>query len=261
MPQPSAAFRVGSLVEPSAYETLYLLEDTHWWCVGMRQVAWVLLGELPLPPAAARALDLGCGTGRFLQELQGRWPAAGVDLAEVALGYCRARGLRGLVQASAGQIPFADGTFGLVTCLDVLYHRAVGDQGAVLREIRRVLAPGGWLLVRVPAYRWLFSPHDLAEHGARRYTAGALQDLLRAEGFAVRRLTYANAFLFPLAAARRLLGRAGGGGPRCDLRPAPPVLNRLLLGVLRVEARWLRRGTFPCGLSVLALAQKPVEEA
>lgn len=247
-------------MEPSAYETLYLLEDTHWWCVGMRQIAWVLLDALPLSPAATKVLDLGCGTGGFLQELQGRWPAAGIDLAEVALRYCQARGLGGLVQASADHLPFPDGTFGLVTCMDVLYHRAVEDERAALREMRRVLVPGGWLLVRVPAYRWLFSRHDLAEHGARRYTARVLQTLLEATGFAVRRLTYANALLFPLAAARRLLSREAGGEPRCDLRPAPSALNRLLLGVLQLEARWLHRGTFPFGLSVLALAQKPADE-
>ncbi len=247
-------------MEPSAYETLRLLEDTHWWCIGMRQVAWTLLDALPLPPADTRVLDLGCGTGGFLRELQGRWPAAGVDCAEIALRYCHARGLPGLVQASAGHLPFPDGTFGLVTCLDVLYHRAVEDEGAALREMRRVLAPGGWLLVRVPAYRWLFSPHDLVEHGVRRYTAGTLRTLLEAAGFAVCRLTYANALLFPLAAAWRLLSRAADGKPCCDLRPMPPILNRLLLEVLRLEARWLRRRTFPFGLSVLALAQKPVEE-
>ncbi|MGC8839658.1 MAG: class I SAM-dependent methyltransferase [Anaerolineae bacterium] len=247
-------------MEPSAYETLYLLEDTHWWCVGMREVAWALLDDLPPPPRTARALDLGCGTGGFLRELQGQWPAVGADLADLALRYCQRRGLRGTVQASADRLPFPDGAFGLVTCMDVLYHRAVVDERTALREIRRVLAPGGWFLVRVPAYRWLFGPHDLAEHGARRYTAGTLRTLLGAAGFAVRRLTYANAFLFPLAAVRRLLGRAAGGEPRCDLRPVPPALNRLLLQVLRAEARWLRRGTLPFGLSVLALAQKPAEE-
>jgi|YNPNPStandDraft_1061719.scaffolds.fasta_scaffold97553_2 SAM-dependent methyltransferase len=256
----AAFLRTRIPVEPSAYETLYLLEDTHWWCAGMREVAWALLDGLSLPPQAARVLDLGCGTGGFLRELQERWPAVGADIAEIALHYSQARSLRGLVQASADRLPFAEGAFGLVACMDVLYHRAVEDEGAALREVRRVLAPGGWFLVRVPAYRWLFSPHDLAEHGVRRYTAGTLRALLEAAGFAVRRLTYANALLFPLAAARRLLGRAAGREPRCDLQPVPPALNRFLHQVLRAEARWLRRGTFPFGLSVLALAQKPAEE-
>jgi SAM-dependent methyltransferase len=244
----AAFLRTRIPVEPSAYETLYLLEDTHWWCAGMREVAWALLDGLSLPPQAARVLDLGCGTGGFLRELQERWPAVGADIAETALHYSQARSLRGLVQASADRLPFAEGAFGLVACMDVLYHRAVEDEGAALREVRRVLAPGGWFLVRV------------AEHGVRRYTAGTLRALLEAAGFAVRRLTYANALLFPLAAARRLLGRAAGREPRCDLQPVPPALNRFLHQVLRAEARWLRRGTFPFGLSVLALAQKPAEE-
>jgi len=244
-------------VEPSVYHTLYQLEDTHWWCVGMRRQAWALLGSLALPPGAETVLDLGCGTGGLLRELGERWDALGVDLSEIAVGYCQERGLGGLVQASADRLPFADGTFGLVTGMDVLYHRAVSDDVAALRECHRVLHPGGWLLVRVPAYRWLWSAHDQAEHAARRYTAGALRQRLEAVGFAVRRLTYANTILFPLAVPRRLWQRLTGGPPRCDLRPVPPVLNRPLLSTLAVEARWLRRHDLPFGLSVMALAQRP----
>ncbi|MBC7223344.1 MAG: class I SAM-dependent methyltransferase [Anaerolineae bacterium] len=246
-------------MEPSAYDILYQLEDIHWWCVGMRRVAWALLEGVSLPPGA-RVLDLGCGTGAFLRELQKRWPAVGVDLSAIALGYCGARRLAGLVQASADHLPFPAASFGLVTCMDVLYHRAV-DEAAALREVWRVLAPGGWLLVRVPAYRWLWSRHDLAEHAARRYTARGLAGSLRAAGFAVRRLTYANTLLFPLAAGKRLLHRAADGSPRCDLQPLPPAANTLLQCVLQVEAWWLRRRAFPFGLSVLALVQKPLHSA
>lgn len=241
-------------MEPSAYDLLYQLEDTHWWCAGMRRVAWAFLEGLSLPPGA-RALDLGCGTGAFLQELQAHRSAVGVDLAPLALGYCQARGLAGLVQASADHLPFPEASFGLVACMDVLYHRAV-DEAAALREAWRVLAPGGWLLVRVPAYRWLWSRHDLAEHAARRYTARDLARGLKAAGFAVRRLTYANTLLFPLTAGKRLLSRMADGSPQCDLRPAPRPANNLLRCVLQAEARWLRQRTFPFGLSVLALAQK-----
>lgn len=244
-------------MEPSVYHTLYQLEDTHWWCVGMRRLAWAFLDRLQLPAGAVGVLDLGCGTGGLLRELGERWPAVGADLSEMALGYCRGRGLAGLVLASAESLPFAHDTFGLVTCMDVLYHRTISDDVAALREVRRVLHPGGWLLLRVPAYAWLWSAHDAAEHAARRYTAGALRQRLETAGFGVRRLTYANTLLFPVAAARRLWHRAFASPTWCDLQPTPSILNRLFLGALKVEARWLKNRDLPFGLSVLALAQKP----
>ncbi|NLE76329.1 MAG: hypothetical protein GX605_06200, partial [Chloroflexi bacterium] len=125
-----------------------------------------------------------------------------------------------------------------------------------LQECRRVLHPQGWLLVRLPAYRWLWSPHDELEHTARRYTVGSLRQALEAAGFRLQRATYANSLAFPLAIARRLCQRLAGGPPRLDLTPVPLWANQPLLAALLAEAAWIgRQRALPFGLSVMALAR------
>ena len=145
-------------------------------------------------------------------------------------------------------------SFDLLLTLDLLEQREV-EPAAALGEMRRVLRPGGRLLARVPAHPWLQGPHDAFWGGARRYRRTELAGLVAAAGFAIRRLTYANGLLFPVAATARLVARTGLGGGE-DLRPLPEFLNRLLLGILSAEARWLSARDLPVGLSLLCLAER-----
>src|SRR5258708_25488664 len=94
-----------------------------------------------------------------------------------------------------------------VTSLDVLSQRWVQAGRAAVREIVRVMKPGGLFLVRVPALKMLWGAHDEAVHSRHRYTRGEVRRLLEGEGLAVARLTYANTLLFPVIAVRRTLDR------------------------------------------------------
>jgi ubiquinone/menaquinone biosynthesis C-methylase UbiE len=154
------------------------------------------------------------------------------------------------VEASVEDLPFEDGSFDCVLALDVLSARGVGDAGTALREIRRVLRPGGVLLGQVAAYEWLRSAYDDRAGTARRYTAPSVQELLRNKGFVIEHLTYRITALFPLAAARRLLARSAGAD---DLRVPNATLNRLLTGATRFEDRFAGRHRLPFGLSVFAV--------
>jgi len=215
---------------------------SHWWAAGMRRVGWALLGE-----ARGRTLDIGCGPGWDLAELPGAAWRIGLDHDHRAVFF------RPLVLGDAARLPFEPGACALVLALDLLEQRGVAPP-QVLAEVRRVLAPGGRVLIRVPAHPWLFGPHDRFWGGARRYRKQELATLVTGAGFTLRRLTYANCVLFPLAAVGRLLARVTGrGGDDLWLLPGP--VNRLLLGVLTLEARWLRRHDLPMGLSLLCLAE------
>jgi SAM-dependent methyltransferase len=237
----------------------------------MRRIAWALLGDV-----RGRVLDDGCACGWMLAELpQTAW-GVGIDRYIDRDRPCGTRAessgplspaaaaLPGqslpslpvrLAQADAAHLPFPAGSFDLVLALDLLEQRPV-EPGEALAEARRVLVPGGRLLVRVPAHAALLGPHDYYWGGGRRYQRQELACLVRTAGFTIRRLTYANGVLFPLEAAGRLLGRAGlvGGA---DLLPLPGVLNRALLAVLTAEANRLRTRDLPLGLSLLCLAQAP----
>jgi len=247
-------------MEREDYARMYELEDSYWWFVGKRCIADVLLRTVATTGADRLALDVGCGTGGTLQHLLSRYGrGVGLDISATALGYCLQRGLDRLCQGSAPHLPFADGSFDLLTALDLLYHEWIDDDREALRECARVLRPGGWLLVTDSALPILWSKHDVRYHARRRYTRGRLQSSMEAAGFVVRKLSYVNAILFPIAMAFRTWSRLSGSVSADDLllRPLPGWLNGLLTGIYTLEARGLRWLDYPAGVSVVCLAQKP----
>jgi SAM-dependent methyltransferase len=246
-------------VEPAEYRRVFEAEEAQWWYAGMRSISLaVLAGPLrrldrgrPLT-----LLDAGCGTGGILKTLGAFGPAVGIDVSEEALRFCRIRGVPA-ARAELAALPFPDDAFDCVASLDVIYHAWVADDRAAVREMRRVLRPGGLLLLRVPALRLLWGAHDRAVHSRHRYTRSEVRALLEGGGLEVLRLSYCNAFLFPLLAARRTLDRlTGRAGSDVAFLPAP--LEWAFRRVLEAEARLLRRGhRLPVGASLIALGRKP----
>jgi len=250
------------------YADLHALEDSLWWFAGMREVTAALLD--PLCPAAEERLilDAGCGTGGMLSWLTryaGRGGVAGLDLIYDALKFCRERHEGCLVQGSATDLPFGDSTFDLVTSFDVLVQiPGEGSDERAMREMYRVLRPGGVAFVRVAAYGWMRSGHDEALGTQRRYARAELRRKMGGAGFRVLRTTYANSLLLPLAVVRRLvLKRVGLSDRGSDVKPLPRGLgwlNSAFEGALRSEARLLRTGRdLPAGLSLICLAERPRE--
>jgi SAM-dependent methyltransferase len=248
------------------YEYLYHLEESFWWFAGMREITAMLLDPLMMPRDRV-ILDAGCGTGgnlEWLARYQGQGQIVGIDLIETALKFCRERGTPKLAQASATDLPFANESFDLVTSFDVLVQ--IPGEGAdqqAMREIFRVLKPGGIAFIRCAAYEWMKSGHDRALGTARRYDLPELSNRLRQSGFEILRETYANSVLFPVAAVRRLvLKRLGLADTGSDVKPLPTGLdwlNQILLSVLHWEAEKLKREKtrLPFGLSAICIVRKP----
>jgi SAM-dependent methyltransferase len=96
---------------------------------------------------AGRVLDVGCGTGRFLNSLPPGYERVGVDVSDAMLDRAREKGIE-VALASGGELPFEDDSFDLVTTFAVLHHLI--DRELVrttLREIARVVKPGGAAIV------------------------------------------------------------------------------------------------------------------
>ncbi len=249
------------------YAYLYELEQEFWWFAGMREITEALLDPFCFDRQMRSILDAGCGTGGMLDWLErygqgGR--LIGFDLSPVALDFCRARQHHLLAQASATDLPFADDIFDLITSFDVLVQLpGEGSDEQAIREMYRVLKPGGIAFVRVAAYEWMRSGHDQALATQRRYHLNELTERMEKANFAVLRGTYANSLLLPIAALRRLvLKRIGLADDGSDVKPLPPQLqwiNRALLFALKLEARWLKNPSrrLPAGLSAICIAQKP----
>jgi SAM-dependent methyltransferase len=246
------------------YAEYRVVEDVHWWFVGRRRILLQVLDQYIGKDHGhgKRILDVGCGTGTMLTYLGSYGKAEGVDIDEEAVGYCRERGLVDVSLGEAATLPFPDGTFDLVTGLDVIEH--LDDDVGALREMRRVLHPGGHVLVTVPAHRFMWGDQDEVNMHKRRYVAGEIRDRLNSTGFEVVRVSYINAFMFAPIATIRLLRRL-----QHRLRPqtsttsdfrytTPRPVNFLLALVFGAEAPIVRHVNIPFGVSILALARKPV---
>src|SRR5215510_14803022 len=250
------------------YEYLYRLEENFWWFAGMREITAALLDPI-LPPGARVILDAGCGTGgnlEWLARYAGDGHVVGIDLISTALGFCRKRSHEWLAQASATDLPFADESFDLITSFDVLVQiPGHGADERAMREMFRVLKPGGVAFVRGAAYRWMKSGHDRALGTERRYDLNELREKLKCAGFEILRETYANSLLFPVAAIRRLLlKRLGLADKGSDVKPLPKNLqwiNRVLTNALLWEAKRLRDpdARLPVGLSAICVVRRPYD--
>ncbi len=245
-------------MEPAEYERMARAERWHWWYRGLAQLSRRLLERYRPSGGPLRLLDAGCGTGGALVDDLGAFGSAfGCELSGLALAFCRDRGLARISQATITRLPYADSSFDLITCFDVLYERAVTDDLAALSEMHRVLRSGGIVLLRVPAYDWLRGHHDRVTHTARRYTTGRIEQLLRRSGMTPLHLTYANMCLFPAAAVKRLLEQSLPlATNRSDLEWDAGVLSGPFQRLLEAESVVAAGPGLPFGLSVVAVARK-----
>ncbi|MEA2173244.1 MAG: hypothetical protein QOD00_836 [Blastocatellia bacterium] len=247
-------------MQQHTYSIMYEVEGTHWWFAGRRRIIGSFVEEIcrAMKDERARILDVGCGTGANLELLAQYGDAEGVDISADALAFCRARGLEKVRLGAAETLPYEDGSFDLVTALDVVEH--LDDDVAGLREMRRVLRPGGRALLFVPAFMFLWGVQDDVSHHRRRYTLKNLGRAVREAGFEVERATYANISFFAPILAGRALMRATGLRPASENNINVSALNGLLGRILGAESALLRHLNFPFGVSALCVARR-VEES
>jgi SAM-dependent methyltransferase len=242
-------------LEQWRYRELYELEDRHWWFRARRRIVWAMLRRARLA-ASPRILDAGCGTGRNLVEFGSLGKAEGVDVSAQAVEFCKLRGLDHVQRASLEQLPFPAGRFDLILATDVIEH--LEDDCRALGELHRVAAPGGRLVVTVPAYTWLWSQHDDSLHHQRRYTARRLCRQLTAVGWRPQLETYFFTAVLPAVAAVRTFRRhSQERNGRSELELTSPALGRLLELPSRGEAMLIERGLrLPAGVSVGVVASQ-----
>jgi len=228
--------------------------------VGRRERILRLLEMFSAPRGAPRrVLDVGCGTGGFLEAAARSGAVVGMDHEPLALALCRRRGLRGLIQHDVAALPWPvrDAAFDVVTALDVVEH--VDDDAGCVAEMARVLKPGGVAVISVPSLQWLWSYWDEQMGHRRRYTRPQVAALLRRAGLRVVWTSYAECATLPAIAAGRWWKQrqvARGRPVASDNAPPPAVVNRALRWYGRLENQWLRWGRLPWGTSVAAVGIK-----
>jgi len=243
-------------MQAAEYQKLAAVEDRMWYFRALHAHAERELAAV-LRAGPAEVLDAGCGTGGLIRRVASVHPAwrwTGVDSSPLACALARARTDAEIREARVEALPFGEGRFDAVGSMDVLYH--LDDDGAALRESLRVLRPGGVLIVNVPAYPWLWSYHDEAVEGRRRYTRAGILALLAGAGFERARAFHWNGLPLPLVIIRRKLMPPPPSGS--DVRLYGPPIEAAFAAMMAAERALMRLGfTLPFGSSILAVARKP----
>ncbi len=254
----------GQNLSKEEFERDFDLKDTNWFYKGMSDIwASLLAANAGAVLPVKCALDLGCGVGGKMEHLKKISDKVfGLDLSMDALRFCKISSSSHLTQATIEELPYKNGVFTFVNAFDVLEH--VENDIGVLREINRVLADSGFLVIAVPAFNMLWSQHDIANFHKRRYRSAMLKEKVEKAGFKVKRMTYANFFLFPPVllfriVQYRILGRISGRSgeaKRTRVEGLPGSLNAILHGILKLESLLIKKVDLPFGVALLCVAEK-----
>ncbi len=241
-----------------------IAEDHHWWFASRTLVINTLMHQVMPQVTGLKLLDVGCGAGNMIHHLSKYGKVKGLEVDARPVRQARLRGYDVDQYDAQDPFPFEDATYDVVTALDVIEH--IDDDMPVLKESFRVLKPGGHIIVTVPAFMFLWSHNDVINAHKRRYTAAELELRLKQAGFKLKRLSYNNFFVFPLAAPLIILRR--GNEPelashhlqedeyQVEMEPASPLANSVLTIVGKIEARLIKMLNLPFGTSLIAVAQK-----
>jgi ubiquinone/menaquinone biosynthesis C-methylase UbiE len=236
------------------YQRNYELEQSYWWFVGVRamvkQLLFLSLGNQRL----GKVLDIGCGTGGLLDQLQaGSEELWGMDISEEALKYCSLRGHNRLVLGDALHAPFPPAYFDVITAIGLIEHLEEDD--LFLHEIRRLLKPNGIFIMLTSSFPYLWSMHDTANEHKRRYYLRQFNRKMNDIGFATIRLSHINFLLFPAIAPMLLLHRLIYGitsdHPERILPKTSRTVNLILTSFLRLESTLMRCVRLPWGISMM----------
>ncbi|MDT0214671.1 class I SAM-dependent methyltransferase [Rothia sp. ARF10] len=229
-----------------------IAQPDYWWYVARTDLLHAALH--PFAEGRTTVLDIGSADGPSASWLHdGTRHLASLDIDPRGLG-------RNGVCGSALSLPFADGSFDMVSAFDVIEH--CDPEADALAEVARVLQPGGTFLMAVPAYQWAWTDFDVANGHFRRYTKRRAVSALERAGFRVERATYGFTSVFPGFLAERLARRLKerkhtSAVDVVEVPQVPRPLHHALLAATKVDETLLRRRVdLPFGSSVFVAATK-----
>jgi len=239
------------------YEAKYHLQErTNWWFESRRHI---ILNLLKADTKNSKILEVGCSGGILIHALGqiGFREVYGIDISAKAIELCKSKGIQNVFIMDGTKTGFGNDQFDTIIASDVLEH--IEREEKALCEWRRLLKPGGKLIVFVPAFSFLWGKHDAANHHYRRYSKSQLIRVLKEAEFRIDRSSYWNFSLFFPTNVVRTVQRTilKDENKRGDqLLELNPLTNKLLFCLVKAENIALNAFNFPVGVSVFAIARK-----
>ena len=236
------------------YDRMAAHDSTHWWYRARREILADYVERYAGLRPGARILEIGCGTGHNLPMLGAFGEVDAIEIDPAARAIASERLGKPVGTAPLPTLAGVTGQYDLIAVLDVVEH--IEDDVATFRGMADRLAPGGKILVTVPAHQWMWSAHDVVNHHHRRYTKASFRTAAEAAGLKVEGMGWFNSLLFPLAVGARAAGKLMGKDDSDD-SPPPKPLNALFEKVFGWERHLVGRMPLPPGLSIWAVLGKP----
>lgn len=240
-------------------EKIYKIEQNHWWYLSRKRITRALFRDEFHNQNNLKILDIASACGMNFEYFKSWGQVFGIDISLQSIKFCKSRGIHRIVQADAMRLPVKRNYFDAILAFDALEH--FSDDRLALREFYRVLKTRGRLFINVPALMMLWSPHDLAFHHIRRYSASEIKEKLGDCGFVVSRISYWSCFLMPFVylvrKARRVFWKREVA-PKSDFfMPLPFFIENILDKIQRFEFCFIKRGlNLPFGVSLICSAYK-----
>lgn len=241
------------------------LENRHWWYIGMKEIWVKILPEVTKKNKFKNILDLGCGTGGNLTELEKFGDAEGLEYSDYALRLCKENKHK-CFQGSVLDLKKITKKYQLVTIFDVLYQFEKDRVSDILLKVKNLTEAGGFIMIREPAFNIAFGRHDIEVGTKTRFTKKDFIEIFYEIGYEIKFITYLNFLLFLPIILKRKLDLFLNQNPKSDLDVPSTEENQFLKKFLNIEKDiilfvvkhfdYLRNYIFPFGISIFIIAQK-----
>ncbi|MBI4085844.1 MAG: methyltransferase domain-containing protein [Candidatus Liptonbacteria bacterium] len=236
----------------SVYEKFSEVAGKMWWFRARRNIIEQIIKELIGGDSSKKILDFGAGVGVVSKMMANYADVIAVDNSPESVRLSSYP-----IQLISDLKCFDDNSFDIVTAFDVLEHCL--DDEEIIKEFWRILKPGGFVFVAVPAYQFLWREYDTLVHHYRRYLKGELSNKFKKYSFLILKSSYYNTLLFPLLVVnvtyekiRNLFTKK----QRNELELYGYITNEMLFKIFNAEKYWLKKHNFPYGSSILLTARK-----
>ena len=233
------------------------LEEKHWWWQARRFFVSNELNKIFLKSKnkSKHLIDIGCGAGFTIKSLKDKFKCIGIEPDKHFIRFAHKNtGVPIKKGFLPNGLPKLRNKADIVLLLDVLEH--VKEDKKSLKKISSLMLPGGYLILNVPAMRWMWSVHDEINDHKKRYERKDLQKVIVQSGFEIVKLRYWGVLLLPLAyfIERKLFNK--NNKDEYSVHTPSPLINKLVKWYCIFEYKLTEHIPLPFGLSLFAVLKK-----